>query len=95
MLGSSEEEDMTDDPETDDIYQDGRITSFDNAIKCEICGSWCNSPSQFDDHKKSKRHRRSALNLWWQNLIKKLCVETNAQILIQHVTTSMTEMPQH
>jgi len=40
---------------------------------------------------KSKRHRRSALDLRWQNLIKKLCVETKAQILLQHVTKSMAE----
>ena len=82
---------MTDDPETDDIYQDGRIASFDNAIKCEICERWSNSPTQFDIHTKSKAHKRAVMNLRWKKLIKKLRVETKAQNLFEHVTGSMTE----
>ena len=29
----------------------------DEAIACDLCGMWLNGPSQFEDHRRGKRHR--------------------------------------
>ena len=64
-LGSSEEEDMAEeiDPDPEKTDQIGRIASFDNAIKCELCDMWSNSPLQFNTHKKSQKHVRKMEDL--------------------------------
>ena len=77
------------DPEKTD--QIGRIASFDNAIKCELCDIWSSSPLQFNTHKKRKMHVRKVCPLRWKTLIEKLRIETKTKHLLQDVTDAMTE----
>ena len=36
------------------------------AICCEVCAFWCNGPTQWEDHKLGKKHRRKAKWRWEQ-----------------------------
>ena len=36
---------------------EGAVYHSDGAVYCLPCQQWCNGPSQFDDHKKGKKHK--------------------------------------
>jgi len=82
---------MTEDPDPEDVYQDGRIASFDHAIECKLCDRWVKSPKQFDTHMRSKGHRRAAIAMQWNNLIIKIRSEIKSRIVFEQVAGSMTE----